>query len=71
VRAEDSVTDYDQWILPAMLSAQITIANRAIYIIAAALTRMENHRLDEDFDYALTSKYTCLLYVHSVYIPRA
>jgi hypothetical protein len=63
VRAEDSVTDYDQWILPAMLSVQITIANRAIYIIAAALTRMENHRLDEDFDYALTSKCPPVLYI--------
>lgn len=50
------VADYDQWILPGMLSLQISIANRVIYIIAAALTRLENHRLDEDFDYALTGK---------------
>ena len=55
VREEGSgVADYDQWITPAMLSAQITLANRAIYHIASALTRLENHRLDQDFDFALT-----------------
>lgn len=54
VRLSDAVADYDQWITPAMLSLQITIANRLIYMIAAVLTRWENHRLDEEFDYALT-----------------
>lgn len=57
VRENDMVRDYDQWITPAMMSLQITIANRVIYSVAAVLTSWENHRLEEQFDYALTGMY--------------
>jgi hypothetical protein len=59
IRRTSGVGDYDQWIFPALISAQISIANRVIYHVASGLTRVENHRLDEDFDYALTSE--CLV----------
>lgn len=48
------ISSYDQWITPAMMSLQITIANRILYSLAAQLTHFENHRLDEDYDYCLT-----------------
>ena len=51
------ISSYDQWITPAMLSLQITIANRILYSLAAQLTHFENHRLDEDYDYCLTGLY--------------
>ena len=54
VRHAPGVSSYDQWITPAMISVQISIANRVIYHVVSLLTKLENHRLDEDFDYALT-----------------
>ena len=54
VRATAAVQHYDQWITPAMLSLQITIANRVLYTVAAVLTQWENHRLEDDYDFSLT-----------------
>jgi hypothetical protein len=57
IRQSDSaISGYDQWITPAMLSLQITLANRILYALAAQLTQFENHRLDQDYDYCLTSE---------------
>jgi len=53
---DSEISQYDQWITPAMLSLQITIANRVLYSLAAQLTHFENHRLDLDYDTSLTSK---------------
>ena len=51
-----AVSGADQWITPAMLSLQMTIANRILYTVCALLTQWENHRLDEDYDFAITGK---------------
>ena len=57
IQGDSNIAPYADWITPAMMSLQITIANRVLYTVAAVLTEGENHRLEADHDFALTGNF--------------